>query len=171
MPSASSHPTSKEGVLNERDPDLRLTVDKRRAKARGHDSNDGERTLVEDNRASKDLGVCFQGPAPQILAQNNDGRGPLLAVLREKNAPLEWLRVEKRKVLRRHNRRVHLGRLATSCECELVKINSRELAKNMILRAPLFIIRIRSAGLRNSFRRVGLKCGDQLIGIRVRQRL
>src|ERR1700693_3898535 len=171
MPSTSSHPASKEGVLNERDPDLWLTVDKRGAKARRHDSNDGERTLVEDHRASKDLWICSQAPAPQILAHDYDGRSAALAVLRKKNAPLEWLHIEKRKVLRRHDTGVHLGRLATSRECEWVKINCRELAKNMILRSPLFKIRIRSAGFWNSFLGVRLKCGDQLIGIRVRQRL
>src|ERR1700684_521418 len=171
MPSTSSHPASKERVLNERDPDLRITVDKRRAKARGHDSNDGERTFVEDNRTSKDLWICSQGAAPQILAQDYDGRSAALAVLRKKNAALERLHIENRKVLRRHDTGVHLGRLANSGECELVKINCREFAKNMILSAPLFEIRIRSAGFRNSVQGVRLKCGDQLIGIRVRQRL
>ena len=128
--------------MNQRDPDLRLTVNKRRAKARGHDSNDGEWTLVENNRASEDLRVCSQGPAPQILAHDYDGRSAALAVLRKKNAALERLHVENRKVLRGHDAGVHLGRLAASRERELVKINCRELAENMILRAPLFEIRI-----------------------------
>src|SRR5580704_6350507 len=143
MPSTSSHPASKEGVLNEGDPNLRLTANKRGAKARGHDSNDGERTLVENNRGSKDFWVSSHGPAPQILAHDYDGWGAALAVLRKKNAPLERLHIEERKMLRRHDRSVHFGRFAASRKCELMKIDSGELAKNMILRAPFFKIRIR----------------------------
>src|SRR5208283_8165 len=63
MPSAPGHPASKKRVLNERDPDFLVRIDKSRAKSRWHDSNDGEWTLVEDNRAFKNLGVCSQGPA------------------------------------------------------------------------------------------------------------
>src|ERR1700735_1280113 len=170
MPCAPSHPASKKRVLNERDPDLLLRVDKRRAKARGHDSNDGKRTLVEDNRASKYRWVCSQRPAPQILAHDYDGRGAALAVVRKKNAPPEGLHIEKRKVLRRHDRGVDLGRVATSRESELMTRNSRQLAENMLVRAPLFKIRIRSSVFRNPFLGVRRKCGDQLIGIRVRKR-
>ena len=41
----------------------------------------------------------------------------------------------------------------------------------MILRAPRFEIRIRNAGFWNSLLQIGLKRGDQLLGMRVGQRL
>ena len=88
MPSTPSHPASKERVLNERDPDILRTVDKRRAKSGGHDANDGEGTLVERNRASNDFWICSEGAAPQIFAHDDDRWRTLLAVLRKKNAAL-----------------------------------------------------------------------------------
>ena len=109
MPSTPSHPATKERVLNERDPDILRIVYKRRAEGGRHDADDGEGTLVERNRGSKDLRVCSEGAAPQIFAEDDDRWRALLAIVRIKNAALKRLHIEKLEVLRRDDTGVHDG--------------------------------------------------------------
>ena len=74
-------------------------------------------------------------------------------------------------MFRRDDGGSHDGRFATSCECELVKINFRQLAENMFCARHSSKFGYGSAVFGNPFLDISLKCADQLIGIRVRQRL
>src|SRR5580704_8965725 len=167
MRSALRHQGAEERILNERDPDFLLGVEKRSAKGGGYDSNDGERTFVQVNRSSGHLRICTEPTSPQIFAHESHRRRTRFAVLGEKDASRQWLNIQKCKQLRSHDGRVHNGRLTASRQRELVGVDSRQFAKNMILRPPLLEIWIRTARLRYSLLRVRLKRGEQLIGIRI----
>src|SRR6266700_2994047 len=90
------------------------------AKGGRYDSNYGERTFVQVNRSSGDLGICAEPTPPQIFAHESHGRSTLLAVLGGKDASRQWLNIQKYKELRSHDGRVHNGRLAASRQRELV---------------------------------------------------
>ena len=171
MRSPLRHAGAKDRVLNERNPHFLLGGEKRSAKSGGYDSNHGERTFVQVNRSSYDFGIRTEPAPPQIFAYENHGRRTLFAVLGEKNASRDWLNIQKCKELRSHDGRVHNSRLAAARQRELVRYDSRQFAKDMILCPPLFEIQIRTARLRYSLLRVRLKRGVQLIGIRKRKRL
>src|SRR5258708_23845116 len=171
MRSALRHEGAKDRVLNERNPDFLLGVEKGGAKGGGYDSNHSEWTFVQVNRSSGDLGICTEPTPPQIFAHESHARSTLLAVLGEKDASRQWLNIQKCKELRSHDGRVHNGRLDAARQRELVRYVSRHFAKDMMLRPPLFEIQIRTARLRYSLLRVRLKGGKQLFGIRIRQRL
>src|SRR5260370_14941514 len=141
MQSALRHKSAKERVLNERDPHFLLGGEKRGAKSAGYDSNHGERTLVQVNRSSYDLGIRTELAPPQVFAYENHRRRTLFAVLREKNASSHWLNIQKCKELRGYDGRVHNGRLDAGRQRELVGYDSRHFAKNMLLLPPLFEIR------------------------------
>src|SRR5712692_5338563 len=121
MRSALRHEGAKERVLNERDPDFLLGVEKRSAKGGRYDSNDRERTFVQVNRSSGDLGICTEPAPPQIFAHESHGRRTLFAVLGEKDASCQGLNIKKCKELRSHDGRVHDERLAVSRQRELVR--------------------------------------------------
>src|SRR5580700_11828369 len=95
MRPALRHQGAKERVLNERDPDFLLGVEKRSAKSGRYDSNDGKRTFVQVNRSSDDFGICSEATPPQIFAHESHGRGTLVAVLGEEDASRQWLNIQK----------------------------------------------------------------------------
>src|SRR5579864_514273 len=165
------HAGAKDRILNERDPHFLLGGEKRGAKSAGYDSNHGERTLVQINRGSQDLGIPAEPAPPQIFAYENHRRRTLVAVLGRKNAPHQWLNIQKCKELGSYDGGVHNGRIAAAGQSELMRDDSRQFAKNMILRPPLFEIQIRTPCLRDSLLLIRLKRSEQLIGIRKRQRL
>src|SRR5580692_1222880 len=154
------HAGTKDRILNERDPHFLLGGEKRGAKSARYDSNHGERTLVQVNRSSYDLGIRTEPAPPQIFAYENHGRRTLVTVLGKKNASRDWLNIQERKELRSHDGRVHNGRLNAARQRELVCYVSRHFAKDMILRPPLFEIQIRTACLRDPLLLVRLKRGE-----------
>src|ERR1700723_1305123 len=111
MRSALRHEGAKERILNQGNPDVLFRVEKRSAKSGRNDSNDGERMLVQINGTSGDLRICSEATAPQIFAQKRHGRCTLLAVRGGKDAPRQWLHIQKGKKLRRHDGRVDNRRL------------------------------------------------------------
>src|ERR1700730_17405546 len=121
MRSALRHEGAKDRVLNERDPHFLLGGEKRGAKCAGYDSNHGERTLVQVNRSSYDLGICTEPAPPQIFAHENHGRRTMVAILGGKNASRDWLDIQECKELRSDDGRVHNGRLDAARQRELVR--------------------------------------------------
>src|ERR1700730_16708706 len=103
MAASALHPTAKERVLNEGDPELLAFSELRETKLRRHDSDHGERALVEIDGAADYFWISAESAAPEILAENYEGRRAAFAVFEKKYAPRQWLFFEHREKLRRND--------------------------------------------------------------------
>src|ERR1700722_10589690 len=150
MSAPARHPAAEKRILRQRDPQILLGVEDRNAKVRRHDYNHREWTLVEHDRTSDDFWIGCERAAPQVFADDYNGRSAFLAVVGEKNPSRERLHVEKRKIFGSDDRSVDYRRRAAARERKLVSLNARHFSESMILRAPFFVIGVRNASLRDS---------------------
>src|SRR5579872_4139930 len=117
-----------------RSPELRWLRGEQKLKARGHDSDNGVRLRVKNDRTTNDVGAGAEMRSPQVMAQNRDARAGLI-LRRDECAAEQWLGTEDIEDIRADDALVDMQGLAGTCERRCASVIDADGFERAILRA------------------------------------